>query len=74
MKTQRYDEAIATFSQLAARNLHQNLVHTSLGLCYEGVGKKEEARAEFQKAIEVAPQDPYTNTAREHLAKLRGGA
>lgn len=73
MKMQRYDEAIATFSQLAALGLHQNLVHTSLGLCYEGVGRKEEARAQFQKAIELAPQDPYTNTAREHLAKLQGG-
>jgi protein O-mannosyl-transferase len=74
MKTEHYDEAIAAFSELAVRNLHQNLVHTSLGLCYESIGKKEEAKAQFQKAIEVAPQDPYTNTAREHLAKLQRGA
>lgn len=73
MKTQHYEEAIAVFSELALRNLHQNLVHTSLGLCYENIGKKEEAKAEFQKAIDVAPQDPYTKTAREHLAKLRSG-
>jgi len=73
MKTQHYEEAISAFSDLAVRNLHQNLVHTSLGLCYESIGKKEEAKAQFQKAIEVAPQDPYTNTAREHLAKLQGG-
>lgn len=74
LKSQRYAEAITAFSRLAAGNLHQNLVHTSLGLCYEGLGNKEEARARFQKAIEIAPQDPYTNTAREHLAKLQGGA
>lgn len=74
MKTQHYDEAIAAFSQLAAQNINQNLVHTNLGLCYESIGKKEEAKAQFQKAIELAPQDPYTNTAREHFAKLQAGA
>lgn len=74
MKTQHYEEAIAAFSELAVRNLHQNLVHTSLGFCYESIGKKEEAKAQFQKAIEVAPEDPYTKTAREHLAKLEAGA
>ena len=73
MKSQRYDEAVAAFSQLAVRNLYPNLIHTNLGLCYENLGKKDEAKAQFQKAIELAPQDTYTNTAREHLAKLQGG-
>jgi Flp pilus assembly protein TadD len=41
-----------------------------LGMCYEGLGNKEQAKANFQKAIEVAPQEPYTDKAREHLAKL----
>ena len=74
MKSQRYDEAIAAFSQLAVKNLYHNLIHTNLGLCYENLGKKDEAKAQFQKAIELAPQDTYTNTARAHLAKLQGGA
>jgi tetratricopeptide (TPR) repeat protein len=74
MKSQRYDEAIAAFSKLAVRNLYQNLIHTNLGLCFESLGKKDEAKAQFQKAIEFAPQDSYTNTAREHLARLQGGA
>ena len=74
MKSQRYDEAVAAFSQLAVRNLYPNLIHTNLGLCYENLGKKDQAKAQFQKAIELAPQDTYTNTAREHLAKLQGGA
>lgn len=73
MRMQHYDEAIAGFNALDASNLHQNLVHTSLGLCYETIGKKEEAKAQFQKAIAVAPEDPYTKTAREHLAKLLAG-
>jgi tetratricopeptide (TPR) repeat protein len=74
MKTGRYEEAITIFKQVDARKLHQNLVHTSLGFCYESLGRKEEARLEFQKAIEIAPQDAYTVTAREHLGKLMGGA
>jgi len=73
MKSQRYDEAVAAFSQLAPRNLYQNVIHTNLGLCYENLGKKDDAKAQFQKAIELAPQDTYTNTARQHLAKLQGG-
>jgi protein O-mannosyl-transferase len=74
LKTQRYQEAVAEFKKVDARNLHQNLVHTRLGLCYEGLGRNDEAKTEFQKAIQVAPQDPNTVTAREHLAKLQGGA
>jgi len=71
MKTQRYDQAVAAFKQLDARNLYQNVVHTNLGMCYEGLGRKEEAKAEFQKAVTAAPGDPSTNTARERLAKLQ---
>lgn len=74
LRLERYNEAIAAFGKLAVRNLYQNLVHTKLGLCYENLGKKGEAMAAFQKAIDVAPQDSYTSTAREHLAKLQGGA
>ncbi|MEW6206865.1 MAG: tetratricopeptide repeat protein [Acidobacteriota bacterium] len=70
MKTNREREAIEQFKKVAAREPNHRLVHTSLGLCYERLGDREQARQSFQRAIEVAPQDPYTNTAREHLAKL----
>ncbi|MBI3951857.1 MAG: tetratricopeptide repeat protein [Acidobacteria bacterium] len=70
LKTNRYQEAIEPLSQLARLEPQHRLVYTSLGLCYEALGNREQARAHFQKAIEVAPQDPYTNVAREHLAKL----
>lgn len=74
LKMGRTDDAIKLFRQLELRNLHQNLIHTSLGLCYESLGRRDEAKLEFQKAIDLAPQDPYTATAREHLAKLQGGS
>ena len=66
----RYDEAIATFNQLTRRDPQHRLAYTALGLCYEMKGDKEQARSSFQRATEVAPNDPYTKTAREHLAKL----
>ncbi|HJQ27599.1 MAG TPA: tetratricopeptide repeat protein [Blastocatellia bacterium] len=66
----RYDEAIATFNQLTRREPQHRLAYTALGLCYEAKGDKEQARQNYQRAIEVAPNDVYTATAREHLAKL----
>jgi tetratricopeptide (TPR) repeat protein len=74
MKTNRYEEAISIFKQVDSRGLLQNIVHTSLGLCYENLGKRDEAKIEFQKSVDIAPQDTYTRTAREHLAKLQAGA
>jgi len=70
MKSRRYEEAVTAYKQLDARNLYQNVVHTNLGLCYESLGRNSEAKAAFQKAVDVAPQDPSTNTARQRLAKL----
>jgi len=55
------------------RTLHemQQSCYTGLGLSYEAAGDKEQARSNFRGAIEVAPQERWTNTAREHLAKLQ---
>ncbi|HKP14306.1 MAG TPA: tetratricopeptide repeat protein, partial [Blastocatellia bacterium] len=69
-KLGRYDEAIAAFNQLKDRDPQHRLVYTGLGLCYEAKGDKEQARKHYQLAAQVAPNEPYTNTAREHLAKL----
>jgi tetratricopeptide (TPR) repeat protein len=69
-KMGRYDEAIAMFNQLTRREAQHRLAYTALGLCYEMKGDKEQARSNFQRAIEVAPTDPYTAIARDHLAKL----
>ena len=74
LKIQRHEEALNAFKLVDARNLYQNIVHTKLGLCYESLGRLEEAKAEFQKAITVAAQDPSTDSARERLAKLQVGS
>lgn len=70
MKTNRHQEAIDAFSRLTRREPQHRLAHTSLGLCYEVLGNVAQAKAEYEKAIEVAPLDSYTDTARQHLSKL----
>jgi tetratricopeptide (TPR) repeat protein len=70
MRTNRHQDAITSLAQLAARNPRHQLVHTMLGLCYESVGNKAQAKTHYQKAIEVAPQEAYTNNARQGLARL----
>ena len=70
MKTGRAQDAVTIFSQLAQAQPQHRLVHTSLGLCYETLGDVAKARDAFARAVQVAPQEPYTNTAREHLARL----
>jgi Flp pilus assembly protein TadD len=70
MRLNRHQDGIQALNRLIQKEPQHRLAYTLLGLCYEGLGNKEQARAHFQKAIEVAPQETYTNTAREHLAKL----
>jgi tetratricopeptide (TPR) repeat protein len=70
MKALRYQEAITALKQLIVQEPSHRFAHTKIGLCYEQVGQLQEARLSFQKAVEVAPQEPFTKTAREHLAKL----
>lgn len=72
MRTNRYREAIAPFFSLVQRDGTHRLAHTALGICYEATGDVATARASFQRAIHVVPGEPYTNVAREHLARLGG--
>ena len=70
MRLNKHQDAINALNRLIQREPQHRLAYTMLGLCYEGLGNREQAKVNFQKAIEVAPQEPYTNTARDHLAKL----
>lgn len=71
LQLNRYQEAVSAFARLEQREPRNLRVHTGLGLCYEAMGNKDQAIRSFQRAIEVAPQEQYTNVAREHLAKLQ---
>jgi Flp pilus assembly protein TadD len=68
-----YQNAINNLNKLILKEPQHRLAYTMRGIGFEGLGNKEQAKANFQKAIEVAPQEPYTNTAREHLSKLTAG-
>ena len=71
LKMRRYSDALQSFEKLATLQPAHPLVHTDLGLCFEGLGEKDRARAHFLKAVEVAPQHPHTNLARERLNSKR---
>jgi tetratricopeptide (TPR) repeat protein len=66
----RYDEAITAYNQVLRREPQHGLAYTGLGLCYEAKGNKEQAKVNFQKAIDVASSQMPATVAREHLAKL----
>ena len=53
----RYREALAMFirANLAAPNSHQSLV--GMGWCYMQLGQKEDARAAFQRALQLGSTD-----------------
>jgi tetratricopeptide (TPR) repeat protein len=70
MRMERYEDATTPLRRLADRDPRHRLVHTSLGLCYEKAGRYDQARDQFQQAIAVAPDDPWTAVARQHLAAL----
>jgi len=71
LKMRRYADALQSFEKLAGIQPGHPLVHTDLGLCFEGLGEKDRARAHFLQAVEVAPQHPHTNLARERLNSKR---
>lgn len=71
LKMRRYADALQSFEKLSRVQPSHPLVHTDLGLCYEGLGEKDRARAHFLQAVEVAPQHPHTNLARERLNSKR---
>ncbi len=70
MRMGRYQEAVSPLTQLIRQDPRNPKAYTSLGLCYERLGDKEQAKTYFQKAVEVAPDDTYTNVARERLAAM----
>src|SRR5215510_8188761 len=65
----RYRESLAMFirTNLAAPSSHQSLV--GMGWCYMQLGQKEDARAAFQRALQLKPTD---EAAREGIRRAGG--
>lgn len=70
----RNQEALPLLTQVAQSQPQHPLVFTSLGLCQEALGDAASARGSYARALQVAPSDPFTATARERLAALGGAA
>lgn len=69
-KLKQYPEATKSLEMAVALNENHPRAHTTLGLTYEAVGNTEKAIEEYEKAVKVAPDDSYTNTARQRLAEI----
>jgi predicted alpha/beta superfamily hydrolase len=68
----KVDDAIAVFKVNVERFPESANVHDSLGEAYEAAGKLDQARAGYQKAIEIGTQkgDPNLAAYKDHLAGL----
>lgn len=67
----QYPEAARSLEMAIALNETHPRAHTTLGLTYEATGNVEKAIEEYEKAIEVAPEEAHTNIARQRLAEIR---
>ncbi|HKP02400.1 MAG TPA: tetratricopeptide repeat protein [Chthoniobacterales bacterium] len=70
LQSQKCDLAVETLNQLTQANPNQPRAFVMLGLAYECLGQPENARSSFQRAVDVAPQDPIIAVARRHLEQL----
>jgi len=70
-KLKQYEEAVKSLEMAITLNESHPRAHTTLGLTYEATGNTEKAIEEYEQAIKVAPDDSYTNTARQRLAELK---
>jgi tetratricopeptide (TPR) repeat protein len=70
----RYDEARAQYEQtLAAVPRWFAPIHLRLGLTYEALKDSARAQTEFEKYLELAPDDaPDRDATRRHLQDMKG--
>ena len=70
-KLKQYSKAVEPLEMAVALNENHPRAHITLGLTYEAVGDTAKAVAEYEKAIMVAPDEEYTNTARQRLGEIK---
>jgi protein O-mannosyl-transferase len=65
----RYEEAVQALRTAVAKNPREGTVRDYLGQLLQGMGRDDEARAEFEAAIAAEPAfaQPYINLAALHL-------
>ena len=67
----RYEEAVKALRAAVERNPRDGTVRDYLGQLLQGLGREDEAAAEFEAAIAAEPQfaQPYINLAALHLRR-----
>jgi tetratricopeptide (TPR) repeat protein len=66
----KLDEALKQFDQVVQENPTMGEAYYYRGLVYLNMNKTAEAKADFQKLLEIDPKSQYANDAREFLKSL----
>ena len=67
----QYPNAITALEVATSLNPKHPRAFTTLGLSYEANGDTQKAIGAYEQAIQIAPNDSYTNMARQHLSSLK---
>ncbi|ABF40204.1 Tetratricopeptide repeat protein [Candidatus Koribacter versatilis Ellin345] len=77
LEARQYDAALAEAQQAVQLDPQMAAAHLSVAHALDGLGRKDEAKAEYQKALELAQtiqptfQEGTANAAKEKLASLK---
>jgi tetratricopeptide (TPR) repeat protein len=66
----KLDEALKQFDQVVQENPAMAEAYYYRGLVYLNMSKNKEAKADFQKVLDIDPKNQYANDAREFLKSL----
>lgn len=66
----KLDDALKQFDQVVQENPSMAEAYYYRGLVYLNMNKTKEAKADFQKLLEIDPKSQYANDAREFLKSL----
>jgi predicted Zn-dependent protease len=67
----QYPDALKSLEMAIALNEQHPRAYTTIGLTYEAIGDTTKAIQAYEIAVKVAPDEEYTNTARQRLSKLK---
>lgn len=70
---QKYEEALTTFDRVARQDPQMVDTYYYRGLVYLNLGRNAEAKADFQKLLELAPEGPHAAEVREYVRYLESG-
>jgi tetratricopeptide (TPR) repeat protein len=65
---ERYGEALAAFTTASLASPDSPQLHAGKGWCYVKLGQKDDARAAFQRALDLRPDDDVMREALRHAS------